>query len=110
MEEKKVLNEEKMEGVSGGRYLAENELAARKLASKEDFLKSLKRPDQKSGEIPRELLDRVSGGEMSDTYKEYLDFIIQEAKKRGYTRESALAEMQQCGYPQEDIDYVAANW
>ena len=66
MEEKKVLNEEKVEEVSGGRYLAGKEFARIDLSSKEAFLKSVKKLPPLSGEtskeLPRELLDKVSGG------------------------------------------------
>ena len=112
MEEKKVLNEEETEEVSGGRYLFAEGIAALDPAKKEELAKRW--PNLASSpagkEIPKELLDTVSGGEMSDTYMRYLDFLIQAAKDRGYTLESALIEMQQCGYPQEDINYVATHW
>ena len=112
MEEKEVLNQENIEEVSGGRYLFKEGFASFDPAKKEELAKRW--PNLVSSpagqEIPKELLDAVSGGDMSDTYMRYLDVLIQGAKDRGYTLESALSEMQQCGYPQEDINYVASHW
>lgn len=112
MEEKKVLNEEETRGVSGGRYLFAEGYAALNPAKKEELAKRWPNLNFSAAgkEIPKELLDAVSGGEMSDVYREYLDFMIQGAKDRGYTLDRALEEMQQCGASQEDIDYVASHW
>ena len=63
MEEKKDLNEEKMEEVSGGRKLTAKEFSALDPAKKEEFLRTAKKLSLKNGEIPKELLNAVSGGD-----------------------------------------------
>lgn len=107
------MEEKKLEQVSGGRYLAENDLAARGKARhlKEWWPNALPTDLAKFAgkELPKEALDSVSGG-MSDAYREYLDFLIREAQNQGYTLDRCLSEMQDCGFPQEDINYVASNW
>lgn len=62
MEEKKVLHDEKMEEVSGGRKLTAKEFSALDSAEKAEYLRTAKKLDLKSFEIPKELLDKVSGG------------------------------------------------
>ena len=70
MEEKKVLNDEKIKDVTGGRRLAEKEFAGLDPEKKEKLLKALENHDPlPSKPLTKELLDRVSGGG-TQTYME----------------------------------------
>ena len=66
----KGINEEKAEEVSGGRYLSAKEFAGLDPEKKKEYLRTAKKLDPKSIEIPKELLDKVSGGYYDDD--EYL--------------------------------------
>ena len=116
MEEKKVLNDEQVEEVSGGRRLAKSELD---LSSKEAFLASVKKLPPLSGdtpkELPKELLDKVSGGsvfggELDDWDMDYLDTCINDYKNNGTTLEDALRYMAFCNLSNEALFYVGTHW
>ena len=105
MEEKKVLNEEKAENVSGGLDLT----------NKKKFLESLKSLDLKSGKIPKELLDKVSGGsvfggELNDWDIDYLDACISDYQAHGIDLEHTLRYMMNCNFSNEALWYVGTHW
>ncbi|MCR5090457.1 MAG: hypothetical protein K6C08_13215 [Oscillospiraceae bacterium] len=113
MEEKKALNDEKIEEVSGGRRLFAEQFAALDPAKKEELAKRWPNfaASLANKEIPREFLDAVSGGEMTEEYASYLDYFIGLCKQSGYTLDYALYQMRECGaFSEEDINYVASHW
>ena len=115
MEEKKVLNEEKTEEVSGGRVLCEREFTGLDLTDKEAFLEGVKKLKPKSGEIPKELLDTVSGGsvyegELDDWDMNYLDGCITFYKNHDMDLESMLGNMLNSGLSNEALWYVGTHW
>ncbi len=66
MEEKKVLNDEKIEEVTGGRCLSAKEFAGLDPEKKKEYLRTARKLDRKSVKIPVELLEKVSGGYYDD--------------------------------------------
>ena len=118
MEEKKVLNEEKVEEVSGGRHYAEKNPHLN-FESKEAFLESVKKLPPLSGkipkELPKELLDKVSGGsvfggELDDWDMDYLDACISDYKDIGCSLEETLRYMAYCNLSNEALFYVGTHW
>ena len=114
MEEKKVLNEDNAEEVSGGRHYAEKNPHLN-FESKEAFAESVKKLGPISGEIPRELLDKVSGGsvfggELDDWDMDYLDTCINDYKNNGVPLEDVLRYMAYCNLSNEAMYYVGTHW
>ena len=120
MEEKKVLNEEETKEVSGGRYLAERYLARKEFAGlssadKEAILERVEKLDLKSGEIPREFLDAVSGGgltggELDEVDMLQLDLTIYLYQNSGRSLDDCLRILSNAGYSGEALSYIANNW
>ena len=116
MEEKKVLNDEKIEEVSGGRrYLAEKEFPGLNPADKEAILERVKKVDLKSGEIPREVLDAIAGGSCSGGELDAGDiatlfFFITLYKESGKSLDDCLRILGAAGYSNEALSFVASNW
>ena len=112
MEEKKVLNDEKIEEAAGGRHYVKGDLD---LSSKEAFAESLKKLPPLAGELPRELLDKISGGsvfggELDDWDMDYLDACIADYKNVGCSLEETLRYMAYCNLSNEAMFYVGTHW
>ena len=107
MEEKKVLKDEKIEEVTGGRHYAKA-WPNLDLTSKKAFLESVKKLEPKSGEIPKEFLDTVSGGsvfggELDDWDTDYLNTCISDYKNNGFSLEETLGYMSFCNLSNEAL-------
>ena len=114
MEEKKILNEEKIEDAAGGR-LYEIQNAQLDLSGKEAFLNSVKSLEPKPVRIPEELLGKISGGSvfggpLDDWDTDYLDLVISDYKAYGVDLESVLRYMMDCNLSNEAMWYVGTHW
>jgi hypothetical protein len=115
MEEKKILNEENTEEACGGSELTFKKCSAPDLTNKKKFLESVKHLQPIAGEIPSELLEKVSGGsvfggELNDWDKDYLDLCISDYKAHGVDLERTLRYMMKSNFSNEALWYVGTHW
>lgn len=115
MEDKRVLDKEMMELVSGGSGLAADSFASLAPAKQQEFLARIEKVDVDSMELPVELLDKITGGsvfggELNDWDKDYLDACIVDYKAHGVDLEKTLRYMQKSNFSNEALWYVGTHW